>query len=44
MIPKTIHYVWLGDKPKPKKIKKCIASWKRFCPDYKIIEIGRAHV
>lgn len=38
MIPKTIHYVWLGDKPKPKKIKKCIASWKRFCPDYKIIE------
>lgn len=38
MIPKTIHYVWLGDKPKPKKIKKCIASWEKFCPDYKIIE------
>lgn len=38
MIPKVIHYVWLGDKPKPKKIEKCIASWKKYCPDYKIIE------
>lgn len=38
MIPKTIHYVWLGRKPKPKKIQKCIASWRRFCPDYEIKE------
>lgn len=38
MIPKVIHYVWLGNKPKPRKIEKCIASWKKFCPDYEIIE------
>lgn len=38
MIPKTIHYVWLGNKPKPKKIQKCIASWQKFCPDYEIKE------
>lgn len=38
MIPKTIHYVWLGNRPKPKKIEKCIASWNKFCPDYEIIE------
>lgn len=38
MIPKTIHYVWLGNKPKPRKIQKCIASWHSFCPDYEIKE------
>ena len=38
MIPKTIHYCWFGHNPKPKLAKKCIRSWKRFCPGYKIIE------
>ncbi|MBE6740831.1 MAG: glycosyl transferase [Ruminococcaceae bacterium] len=38
MIPKTIHYIWFGNRPKTKKIEKCINSWKQFCPDYKIIE------
>lgn len=38
MIPKTIHYCWFGGKPKPKLAEKCIASWKKFCPDYEIIE------
>lgn len=38
MIPKTIHYCWFGRGEKPKLAKKCIASWKKFCPDYKIIE------
>lgn len=38
MIPKIIHYCWFGGKPLPKDVKKCIESWKRFCPDYKIIE------
>lgn len=36
MIPKIIHYIWLGNNPIPKKIKKCIASWKKICPDYEI--------
>ena len=38
MIPKTIHYCWFGNNPKPRLAKKCIRSWKRFCPDYEIIE------
>lgn len=38
MIPKTIHYCWFGRGEKPKLAKKCIASWKKFCPDYEIIE------
>lgn len=37
-IPKTIHYCWLGRNPKPKSVLKCIESWKKFCPDYEIIE------
>ena len=38
MIPKKIHYCWFGGKPLPKLAKKCIASWKKFLPDYEIIE------
>ena len=38
MIPKIIHYVWLGKTPLPEKTVRCIDSWKRYCPDYEIIE------
>ena len=38
MIPKIIHYCWFGRNPKPKLAEKCIKSWKKYCPDYKIIE------
>lgn len=38
MIPKTIHYCWFGRGQKPKLAEKCIASWKKYCPDYEIIE------
>lgn len=38
MIPKKIHYCWFGRGEKPKLALKCIASWKKFCPDYEIIE------
>lgn len=38
MIPKIIHYCWFGGKPLPESAKKCIASWKKFCPDYEIKE------
>ncbi len=37
-IPKIIHYVWLGKGEKSNTINDCIESWKRFCPDYQIIE------
>lgn len=38
MIPKTIHYCWFGRGEKPKLAEKCIASWKKYCPEYEIIE------
>lgn len=38
MIPKKIHYCWFGRGEKPKLAKKCIDSWKKYCPDYEIIE------
>lgn len=38
MIPKKIHYCWFGRGEKPKLAKKCIASWKKYCPDYEIVE------
>ena len=38
MIPKTIHYCWFGRGKKSKLMQKCIASWKKYCPDYEIIE------
>lgn len=37
-IEKVIHYCWFGRKPKNAKVENCIASWKRICPDYKIVE------
>jgi len=38
MLPKVIHYCWFGKNPKNKLIKKCIKSWEKYCPDFKIIE------
>lgn len=44
MIPKIIHYCWFGNKPKGKKELKCIESWKKYCPDYEIIEWNESNV
>ena len=38
MIPKKIHYCWFGRGEKPRLAQKCISSWKKYCPDYEIIE------
>jgi len=39
-IPKIIHYVWVGNNKKPRIVQKCIKSWKKYCPDYEIMEWG----
>lgn len=36
MIPKIIHYCWFGGKEMPQLLKLCIASWKKYLPDYQI--------
>ncbi len=38
MIPKKIHYCWFGGNPLPELALKCIESWRKFLPDYEIIE------
>lgn len=37
-IPKVIHYCWFGRGEKSELIQKCIESWKKYCPEYEIIE------
>ena len=37
MIPKIIHYCWLSKDPYPEKIKNCMASWKKYLPDYEFM-------
>lgn len=34
MIPKIIHYTWFSGEEMPPIVKECIASWKRFMPDF----------
>ena len=38
MIPKIIHYCWFGRNPLPSSAKRCIASWKKYLPNYEIKE------
>ena len=38
MIPKKIHYVWVGHNPKLPLVEECIATWKKKLPDYEFIE------
>ncbi len=40
MIPKKIHFIWVGDTPKPDLVLKCIDSWRKFLPDYELVEWG----
>lgn len=38
MIPKIIHYCWFGRNPLPPLAQECIASWRKYLPDYEIRE------
>lgn len=38
MIPKVIHYCWFGGNDLPQSAVRCIESWKKYFPDYEIIE------
>ena len=38
MIPKVIHYCWFGRNPLPDSALKCIESWKKYLPDYEIVQ------
>lgn len=36
MIPKIIHYVWLGGQPLAELGERCLASWRTHLPDWEI--------
>ncbi len=36
-IPKVIHYCWFGKGKMPALSEKCIKSWEKYCPEYKIV-------
>ena len=38
VIPKIIHYCWFGRGEKSEKMRRCMASWQKYCPDYRIVE------
>lgn len=35
-IPKIIHYIWVGGKPLSPLAEQCLASWKKYLPEYEI--------
>lgn len=37
MIPKVIHYCWFGRGEMPKLMQKCIKSWSKYCPGWKVV-------
>ncbi len=37
MIPRIIHYCWIGGAPLPELAEKCIASWKKYMPSWQIM-------
>lgn len=36
MTPKIIHYCWFGNANMSTMHRRCIESWKKYCPDYEI--------
>lgn len=38
VIPKKIHYCWFGSQQMPDYFKENIETWRKYCPDYEIIE------
>lgn len=42
-IPKILHYCWFGKKSIPDRYREWMKSWKKYCPDYEIIEWNEAN-
>jgi mannosyltransferase OCH1-like enzyme len=42
MIPKKLHFVWIGDESK--RPDNCIQSWVKLNPDYEIIIWGNTEL
>lgn len=38
MIPRVIHYIWIGGAPFPPLVERCIASWHKMMPGWEFRE------
>ncbi len=38
MINKIIHYCWFGNTEPGAKIERCMESWARYLPDYRVVK------
>ena len=38
LIPNIIHYAWFSENPKSDIVKRCISSWKKYSPNWLIIQ------
>jgi len=37
LIPRVLHYIWLGGKPLPKQLQTNVDNWQRLMPDYRLV-------
>lgn len=37
-VPHIIHYCWFGGNPKTELIQACLDSWRKYYPDFEIVE------
>lgn len=37
-VPHVIHYCWFGGNPKTELFQACIDSWKKYYPDFELVE------
>lgn len=37
MIPKKIHFCWLGRGKYPERVRQCMESWREILPGYEIV-------
>lgn len=44
MIPKKIHYCWFGNNDMSPMFERCLASWRKFLPDYEIVRWDEANL
>lgn len=44
MIPKLIHYIWIGDNPMSQLSNICVNSWNEKLPDFKVTRWGEKNL
>ena len=43
-VPKIIHYIWFGSKPKPEGMLAAIEDWRRLMPGYELREWNESNI